>query len=1671
MRTSPVYYVAPSDIAITPNANGKASDLSVFIAINTRIKVYDPRIADLGMVDTAFQEWNLKGRNRRLADANAPYTIYARLKKVTNWSDASEVSDAHADAYLVFAKKVQDEETKKWEDPYILSPNTSSSGGIHATGYDGQQYSWSPIPARQAGEGRANYWWIKLGDVSEPRNGQRSVTIDTGILGTEQWNTEWALNPTDLPIRLLITNSQETDVPFLRWDEHITISFTIFKGWTAHDIPVTYNVTRDTGNDSKDEEWNTAHVNIGNKLTLSHLSSNDDIAAYAAVFTVLAYDEENTLLASAAITVMGETAIEYKLVPSVSSVIYHPSTKSFTPVSYVSYQILAKDMDGSETYLTHDDILRIGAVVKMGNEDVPEYSDTGTYRRATSLWTSAEGVTLTLFISGLQADVVTLPRISDGSEGKGFENIFCRTATAAGSDDEPVFNGTPPAEITSGSVNGTATAYKNTIDAWVPDGWLSTPLTHTAAAPYTWVSKRSKTGGQWGAFSTPALFSRYAFQTVSLDLDNQLDAIARGANGKTAFARVITTHARLYLGGQLIQTGVNFSGDYGLKNSNGTYLVDAQGNRITATATTAGGVRTLVWNIPANVGCPDASYTARIVAAYNGKEYNAIFKLNVLSEGTTPEIFQLYPSADVLSFTNVNGKLTPDALTVFCGYTRINADGVTNFPGNIMGNLATSESDGNPAGQTYSAPYNIFYRLMGQTAVGSWLWARSAASSGSTPDGIITVAKDSKISGELLAAVEFVLSPAMTVKAIGDENIVDREKIPVLRDGLDGESAVMYFIQSSRRSVTIPAGSTEAHFSATLDFFKKVGNSTPTHHYCYVAAWWRGNGEDVQITDTSVFTAPTDLVDRAEIRELSTTMSTTGCVDVRATAFIIRIYSTPPVENSIPLAELEIPILKDGDNGKNGETFSITSNVQSVVIPANLTATSFSASLSFWKAVGGETKQLYPCYTTAFWRRGTSYTRISNTTYYPSYSTKRTTGTASITGLSTNNSSAVRADAIVVRIYDTATMSPSTKFLAELEIPILKDGKDGEGQKGETGKGYYYLGEWTDTSNENFIASDASFDVTKHVAPYVSVTSDGTTTYYMLVAKEGSYSRTSAGTPSASNPNWELMTTQFKYLISQAIFSDFAKLGSAIFNKDWMFSQYGLTGLGQFDTTAYKDFDRNFYNLEHSNKLYGHKSIKTGDGSVLLGSVQLTKGMQYTLATSSRRYARSASLAVYYDSTVVQGAKVTTPNDADKWEFVEESVVFTAQHSGVHEIKLEYDSDVPYSPSSGFPKTVEGSSTTPQYSNLFSCVGFKDAEYKINITGHVSSTQAKLVLRVVDPGSYNEQLGSVIEITTTSETTKSITFRPKADRGVAVQMAVVKKSSSYTGSYTGTVTMLSVSGVTDFEWAGLFANFIPKVAIDWSNGYAHFCGDRVQFNPDGSGLLAGGNIRWDANGAGLITNAYQRNNFSFITTAADFDKFTTTKKAWMEFNEYNDKPSRNIITPTPILDLDNLGQIIVVKCWDPDNAIIHLPFIAAFGEVATSFDYFYTGARTEDEFNQLSAEEMASLRRAKMRARAMLGRTIEIYNLTGVTVYLIGVYNKYLSVNNNVDMTMGKQYQVTERYALTSGRMLRFTCRRCADAAIVAYNLSSPEVIYWDVDSGAINLNADDFAPEYLIDM
>ena len=98
------------------------------------------------------------------------------------------------------------------------------------------------------------------------------------------------------------------------------------------------------------------------------------------------------------------------------------------------------------------------------------------------------------------------------------------------------------------------------------------------------------------------------------------------------------------------------------------------------------------------------------------------------------------------------------------------------------------------------------------------------------------------------------------------------------------------------------------------------------------------------------------------------------------------------------------------------------------------------------------------------------------------------------------------------------------------------------------GRNFYYAGIWT---------ADVEYTLTDFSAPFVILRETGQPDFYYVMQGEN---RTIIGNPhkpSNTNTDWHEMEASFKYLITEAMFTNFAKLGASIFNEDYMFSQYG----------------------------------------------------------------------------------------------------------------------------------------------------------------------------------------------------------------------------------------------------------------------------------------------------------------------------------------------------------------------------------------------------------------------------------------------------------------------------------------------------------------------------------
>lgn len=160
----------------------------------------------------------------------------------------------------------------------------------------------------------------------------------------------------------------------------------------------------------------------------------------------------------------------------------------------------------------------------------------------------------------------------------------------------------------------------------------------------------------------------------------------------------------------------------------------------------------------------------------------------------------------------------------------------------------------------------------------------------------------------------------------------------------------------------------------------------------------------------------------------------------------------------------------------------------------------------------------------------------------------------------------------------TLTLKKNGSAVATKTVRCVSDGARGE--TGHVGRWYYYAGIYDGTP--------AHYKMEKTRSPFVkqSATSNN---FWMLdfsgVEPDG-HEKTASKAPTASGQTeWTSMLATFQYIITEAVFANFARLGSFCINSDWMLSKFGrvyFSNNAYTDITSDSDYDTfvSTYNVE-----------------------------------------------------------------------------------------------------------------------------------------------------------------------------------------------------------------------------------------------------------------------------------------------------------------------------------------------------------------------------------------------------------------------------------------------------------------------------------------------------------
>ena len=287
--------------------------------------------------------------------------------------------------------------------------------------------------------------------------------------------------------------------------------------------------------------------------------------------------------------------------------------------------------------------------------------------------------------------------------------------------------------------------------------------------------------------------------TLTMNLSNDMSSYASDANGKALKTTVHSTIVSLYLG-----TAQQAITEMSAVCSDSEMIVECvKGDNDKYTGEVVVTISKDIWYYEKN----EVVITAKCAAST--LSYEKVFTLHNVSsgaEGMPATLYELQPSLDVLSFgRDETGDYSPDNLSVYCGYIKIVGSSRTPYAGNDVNNLWKIDGKYEIMGRYHKA----------DGSVTGWTWAKNQS------NGTFTVQGSSKYT-----AIEFIFTSASDIASVSDDNIFDREIVPVMRDGANGEATFYYAIPSADK-ITRKHDGTLSPTTINCKAYKKTGTDDP----------------------------------------------------------------------------------------------------------------------------------------------------------------------------------------------------------------------------------------------------------------------------------------------------------------------------------------------------------------------------------------------------------------------------------------------------------------------------------------------------------------------------------------------------------------------------------------------------------------------------------------------------------------------------------------------------------------------------------------------------------------------------------------------------------------------------------------------------------------------------
>lgn len=729
---------------------------------------------------------------------------------------------------------------------------------------------------------------------------------------------------------------------------------------------------------------------------------------------------------------------------------------------------------------------------------------------------------------------------------------------------------------------------------WLPAGWSDDPLSTTSQMKWCYCSTIKRIGGEWGDFEKLALWSKWSEDGTSpwvADLDNEMDSVACDTDGHPTSEQTVMTGVSLVYGGERRNATVAVYKDRACEQpytnsetmENGLAVYWTIGARSSHTVSVkVGSALTISGSM---------NFYVKITDGESGVFRLLVFTVNGMrpgADGQPATIYNLLPSENQVSVgRNTDGTYNPATFSLTCGYTK-NVGGVMTTVPNV-----TEQIDGK---------YCLYYRLRNRSNQ-TWGTYRRYDTVFQPLSGVSVASYDQ---------VEFVLSTedAMIVTTMDANTVIDRETVPVVADGKQGEQGNngddAVTVRFSRNPVVFQGNSLGQSVNTTVvlvypvvyvggtpvDATSVVLKSKPSGldvAVRNVAAEWDGVvTQPVAISPTGIGVAEGALTGIVELTigygdnktitgSVVTTVAHSG-TSGNGVKEIFKASDTKPATPSgtdvLPASWSEQPPVLTtgltysvtGDWTRSGNTLtSPATTADDGVYRSRVSfTTNGKATIAVRLTVSSEENYDIAAIAAA----DNNFLEGKTAGDIKDYS--GTDLVAKLSGDGTTGVFLLTVDAAgphyfdVVYAKDSSNDDYNDNAVLELNLEtdiwvstskIVTDASGNEtaagwsepvrwnGPQGKMGRNFYYDGVYD---------SSRTYSVTDYEAPFVSYGAN----YYVRVG-EGSCQGV---TPSAGSPYWELMTSTFKYLITGALFTEYAKLNSWVFNGDYMFSENDASG-------------------------------------------------------------------------------------------------------------------------------------------------------------------------------------------------------------------------------------------------------------------------------------------------------------------------------------------------------------------------------------------------------------------------------------------------------------------------------------------------------------------------------